>query len=99
MYLFNKAYSCNTCPKGLVRLKKYKNPRKTRIGQTPPPPPPTPYSFIIIFFLKHVQQQKTTQKVQKHNISKFYNLNFHPEDMSSYRDPQHQVGDNYHISV
>ena len=38
----------------LSSWKKYKNPRKIRIGQTLP----TPKSF----FLKHVQQQRTTQK-------------------------------------
>ena len=48
--------------RGFVKLKKFKNPRKTRIGRTPPTHLPYP---IFYFFWQQLQQQKTTQKHKK----------------------------------
>ena len=45
--------------RGLVKLKKSKNPRKTRIGQTSNEHPP-----ITIFFFETLGDMKTTQKTQ-----------------------------------
>ena len=51
---------------GLVKLKKNKNPRKTRINQTSPTHPP-----IYIYFLETFENIKTTQKTHtKNNIKK-----------------------------
>ena len=57
-----------TLLRGLVKLKKIKNLKKTRIGQTTTTHPPVPF-FI---FLETIGNMKTTQKThnfpQKNNI-------------------------------
>ena len=47
--------------RGLVKLKKFQNPRKTRIGQTSPTHPPIQF----LFFLRNFWNMTTTQKTQK----------------------------------
>ena len=50
--------------KGSCQVKKSKNLRKTRIGQTTPTPPPPP-AYSISIFLEIIRNMKTTQITQK----------------------------------
>ena len=51
--------------RGFVKLKKSKNPRKTRIGQTP-----LIHPFILFFLLETCTTTKAYKKHKKHLISK-----------------------------
>ena len=53
--------------RGLVKLKKCKNSRKTRIGQTSPT---HPLSNFLIFFGKIWKHESSTKNTKKHKISK-----------------------------
>ena len=57
--------------RGFVKLKKLKNPRKTRIGQTPPTHPPIQFEEEK---LETIGNMKTTQKTQHFQKICFFNL-------------------------